>query len=179
MRFLSFILYKLRANAALHIILGFMLLSLMFCGIYSCAVAISISESIFACLAVRLLVRLFLLCDAFFSSLYRPLGTICPIFLLTDGFLWGCVVRTAYDLFTPVLKAVLFILFVICAAFYFVCILLFSDILADNLKTRLHGLSFSERAACALSTQNELPALLVCLSAETALNCVICAAAGA
>ncbi len=179
MRFFSFVLYKLRANSALHIVFGFMLLSLMFCGIYSRAVVIGISESIFACLAVRLSVRLFLLCDAFFSSLYRPLCALCPICLFTDGFLWGCVVRTAYDLFKPVLKAVLLIPFVICAVFFFVCLLLFSDILTDNLKTRLNGLGFSERAACALSMQNELSALLICLSAETALNCVICAAAGA
>ena len=174
MRLFYVIIYKLRGRRIFHAAAGFILLSFMFGGIRS-ALVLSFAHGFFACLALRLCVRLLLIADAFFASLYRPLFPIGAIFLLIGCCLWGAGVRTAFDCAELFLKILLFLPIILCALVYLIAALFLLDLMTDNVRMGMGGLTFAGRMGCALSSSRDIAPLIAAFAAEEALNCVICA----
>ena len=174
MRLFYVIIYRLRGRRIFHAAAGFILLSFMFGGILSGALVLSFAQSFFACLALRLCVRMLLLADVFFASLYRPLFPIGALFLLICCCLWGAAVRTAFDCAELLLKILLFLPIVLCALVYLISALFLFDLMTDNVRMGMGGLTFARRLGCALSSGDIAP-LTAAFAAEGVLNCVICA----
>lgn len=171
------ILYRLNFNFRQdffkYAIFGFILLSCIFCGIYSeditCPVLPALSSFI-----LRIIVRLVIFIDAFFLSLYPIALPVCLLTLMSECCLWGIYIRSSFshtNLF-------LYLIILLLALIYLACVVIYMNILLKNISRffLLIGfkLSLSARLTYTYSEVRKSLSIFLISIIELTVSSVIC-----